>query len=114
MFRSPRRRQIASHAPDDRKPARRAIVEAMEPRQLLAAAPVTPTLGPDGTLDVVGTKRANVITAGPNPATPGEIAVTAGGALLQSFPAASVSAIRVDAGAGNDQVTIAAGLAVPV
>jgi hypothetical protein len=87
-------------------------VEGLEQRRLLAAAPLVPTAAVDanGTLQVVGTRRADVISI----ATAGQIDVIAGGQAIGSFPQSGVTAVRVTAGGGHDQITVAADLAVPV
>src|SRR5688500_16728667 len=98
-------RRNAAHRPP--------LIEGLEGRQLLAAAPVvTATLGPDGTLQVVGTKRADVIVVAPNAGDVNQVDVLAGGLLLQSF--AGVTAVRIEGGSGNDQITVADAVTAPV
>src|SRR5687768_2396986 len=114
-----RSRRVASrrHRHRSSQPAAaQPITEGLEERRLLAASPavVTATLAPDGTLDVVGTRKADVIVLQLDAANPQQLLVTAGGVTVgEPLPLASVTTIRVTGGGGNDQITIGATLTLP-
>src|SRR5688572_33383034 len=95
---------------------RRSVIEGLEHRQLLAAAPpvVTATVAADGMLDVVGTRRSDVIVVQLDPANAQQLIVTAAGvAVGQPFPLTSVTSIRVNGGGGSDDITIGDTVTVP-
>ena len=59
-------------------------LEGLESRRLLAAAPATVSavVTANGTLDVVGTRKADVIVVGLDAANPAQLIVTAEGATV--------------------------------
>jgi Ca2+-binding RTX toxin-like protein len=74
---------------------------ALEPRRLLAAS-----LSSTGLLDVLGAAAAETISV----SLSGTNVVVKINNATQTFPLAKVKSLRVNAGAGNDRVTVAANL----
>ena len=91
-------------------------IEHLERRRLLAATPaaVTATLGSDGILQVVGTKRADNISAGLGASGSDQLSVTSHEFPIATFPLASVIAIQISGGGGNDLLMFVPGLDIPV
>jgi Ca2+-binding RTX toxin-like protein len=91
-------------------------MEKLEERRLLAATPavVTATLGADGTLVVTGTRRADDIGARLAASGSDQLSVSSHEVSIATFPLASVTAIRISGGGGNDLLTFVPGLTIPV
>lgn len=81
-------------------------LDSLEPRRLFA---VTAAVDGAGVLRVAGDDAANAIRVS---ASNGAIDVSADGESLGAF--AGVASVEVDGGAGNDQLSLAAGVTVPV
>src|SRR5690242_11774760 len=95
---------------DRRQPAglttpRAALIEALEGRQFLSAAPAPlPAVDSGGVLQVAGTKKSDVIVVAVDTAA-GMVNVTVNGVVTQVSLASVTGGVRVDAGNGNDQVS---------
>ena len=84
----------ASHRPA------RPLVEGLEVRRLLSAS-----LGHHGLLNVTGTGHSDAISVTHDAANAAMIDVSVNG-KVSSFPATQVHAVKINAGAGNDDVTV--------
>ena len=89
--------------------SRPAAFEALEARRLLAADPGGTAVLAGDQLQVTGTRKADQIVVDLN-GTTSQLDVTINGTAAGSFDPAVVAGIRVDAGGGNDVVTIGAGV----
>src|SRR4051794_18817326 len=95
------RRQPAGHSTP-----RAALVEALEGRRLLSAAPPPlPAVDAGGVLQVAGTKKSDVIVVAVDTAA-GMVNVTVNGVKTQVSLASVTGGVRVSAGNGNDQVGV--------
>ena len=83
-----------------------ASVEPLEARRLLAADAVTAELSPGGKLRVWGTDGNDSIVIYPTAIDGAPVAMVRVGQATAAFPAAAVRMVRVDAGAGNDSVSV--------
>src|SRR5436305_1358436 len=94
------------HSPRTLSP-RTATIERLEGRRLLSHAPAAPTavLDSSGVLEVNGTRKADVISIQVDAADATKLDVTMNGTTV-SFALADVKGIHVDAGSGNDTVTV--------
>lgn len=90
----------------------RNLIEGLETRRLLAADVVAELNG--GLLEVTGTNKADVITVELSTSVSGQLDVLSGTMIKQSFTASQVTSIHVEGKAGNDTITIGAGITVPV
>src|SRR4051812_34992960 len=88
------------------------MLEMLENRRLLAAQSlVTMTLLPDGTLEIVGTRKSDTIIINSHgPAGTNIADIVANDQPFQQF--AELSKIRVLAGGGNDNISINSGLPI--
>lgn len=100
------------HSPRTLSP-RTATIEHLEGRRLLSHAPAAPTavLDASGVLEVNGTRKADLISIHVDAADATKLDVTMNGTTV-SFALADVKGIHVDAGSGNDTVTVDASVNV--
>ncbi|VTU00897.1 hemolysin-type calcium-binding protein : Uncharacterized protein OS=Roseobacter litoralis (strain ATCC 49566 / DSM 6996 / JCM 21268 / NBRC 15278 / OCh 149) GN=RLO149_c011020 PE=4 SV=1: HemolysinCabind: HemolysinCabind: HemolysinCabind: HemolysinCabind: HemolysinCabind: HemolysinCabind: HemolysinCabind: HemolysinCabind: HemolysinCabind: HemolysinCabind: HemolysinCabind: HemolysinCabind [Gemmataceae bacterium] len=97
------------------RPTRLAVTE-LEPRELLTAGVLTAWLSPEAVLHVAGTAgtdRIAVTRDGGRVAVEGIDIATPGGSV-PSVAADAVAGVRIDAGAGDDEIALPGGWAVPV
>src|SRR5689334_12750839 len=83
--------------------AQMSIFEALEQRRLRSA-----TLGGNGTLNIAGTSGDDAIVVSLDTSDSSKLDVKVNDDAVQQFSRASVTLIRVDAGAGNDSVVVGA------
>jgi Ca2+-binding RTX toxin-like protein len=87
----------------------RATIETLETRRLYAAhgAPAVTASVVEGTLEVSGTNKSDVIFVSMQPGGTGLVQVESGSALVGAFdPALFPNGVNVKAGNGNDQVVV--------
>ena len=84
------------------------LCEALEGRRLLAGNPVVEGVAEiqAGTLQVTGTKQADVITVGNNPSDPTMVDVNLNGTVIGSYLLSDITsgAVEIHAGKGDDSV----------
>jgi Ca2+-binding RTX toxin-like protein len=90
-------------------PSARATIETLETRRLYAAhgAPAVTAAVVDGTLEVAGTNKSDVIFVSMQPGGSGFVQVESGSTLVGAFdPTLFPNGVHVKAGNGNDQVVV--------
>src|SRR5947208_1561537 len=90
-----------------------ALIEAIEPRRMLSVGGVGTAELAGGVLNVAGTRRSDTIVVAVDATDATMLDVTNHGVLVGQFTLADVTKIYVNAGNGNDRVTVESTLAIP-